>query len=314
MKKLEINFSPHIASPVDTRYMMTGVIKALIPVIIASIYFFRGRAVSVILTSVVACVLTEFAMQKLRHRRVSINDYSAIVTGLLLALVLPPTIPLWMVFLGGVFAIGMGKELFGGLGHNIFNPALLSRAFLMAAFPAALTTWVEPFTLDAVTTATPLGLAKFSHVATPYANLFFGNVSGSLGETSALAILLGFVYLLYKKIIDYRTPMAYAVTLAGFSGIMHFVLPDKVFSPLFYLLAGGFLIGAVFMATDPVTSPVTRKGRWICGIICGLVTMTIRIWGGLPEGVMYSILFMNALTPVINRITKPKRYGTGKQK
>ncbi len=314
MKKLEISFSPHIASPVDTRYMMTGVIKALVPVIIASIYFFRWRAVSVILTSVVASVLTEYAMQKLRHRKICINDHSAVVTGLLLALVLPPTIPLWMVFLGGVFAIGMGKELFGGLGHNIFNPALLARAFLMAAFPAALTTWVEPFTLDAVTTATPLGLAKFSHVAAPYADLFFGNVSGSLGETSALAILAGFVYLLYKRIIDYRTPVAYAVTLAVFSGSMHLILPDNVFSPLFYLLSGGFLIGSVFMATDPVTSPVTKKGRWIYGIICGFVTMTIRIWGGLPEGVMYSILFMNAFTPVINRITKPKRYGTGKQK
>jgi len=310
MKSLSISVSPHIHSPVDTRYMMKGVIIALLPAIIASTVFFRLEAVSVILASVAGCVFTEYALQKARKREVRIGDYSAILTGILLALILPPPIPLWMAFLGGVFAIGIGKEIFGGLGQNIFNPALLARAFLMAAFPIALTTWVKPVTLDAVTTATPLGLAKFNHAATPYMNLFIGNISGSLGETSAFALILGGAYLLYKKIIDYRIPLAYTLAMLVVSGIAYLVSPEKCLPPGFHILAGGFLIGAFFMATDPVTTPVTKKGRWIFGAGCGVVTMTIRLWGGLPEGVMYSILFMNAFTPVINRLTRPRRYGT----
>ncbi|MCK4851733.1 MAG: RnfABCDGE type electron transport complex subunit D [Candidatus Omnitrophica bacterium] len=314
MKKLTINVSPHIVSAMDTRYMMKGVVKALIPVLMASLWFFRWQAFGVILAAVAGSVLTEYSLQKIRNRRICTGDYSALVTGLLLAMVLPPSIPLWMAFLGGVFAIGMGKEIFGGLGFNIFNPALLARAFLMSAFPIALTSWIRPVTLDAVTTATPLGLAKFNHVLTPYASLFFGNVAGSLGEGSALAILPGLVYLLYRKIIDYRIPAAYAVTVAVFSGAAYLIAPEKFMPPLFHVLAGGFLLGAVFMATDPVTSPVTKKGRWIFGIGCGLITMTIRLWGGLPEGVMYSILLMEACTPLINRIARPVRYGTGKER
>ncbi len=309
MKKLIINASPHVASPIDTRFMMKGVIKALIPAIIASFYFFRIQAVSVIVVTVVGCVITEYLFQKWQGREVCIGDYSAVVTGLLLAMILPPAIPLWMAFLGGVFATAMGKEIFGGLGNNIFNPALLARAFLMAAFPIALTTWTTPVTLEAMTTATPLGLAKFNHVFTDSVPMFMGNIGGSLGETSAIALLIGFVYLLWKKIIDYRIPVAYAVTLLCFSGITYAISPDKFYPPVFCLFAGGFLIGAIFMATDPVTTPVTKKGRWVFGIGCGLITMTIRLWGGLPEGVMYSILFMNAFTPLINRVTRPRRYG-----
>jgi electron transport complex protein RnfD len=309
MKRLTINVSPHVFSPMDTRYMMKGVVKALIPVILAGLYFFRWRALGLMFVSTATCVVTEYALQKMRGKQVKVGDFSAVVTGLLLALVLPPAIPLWMVVLGGVFAIALGKEIFGGLGYNVFNPALLARAFLMAAFPVALTTWIQPITLDAVTTATPLGLAKFEHGVTPYLSLFLGNVSGSLGETSALALLLGLGYLLYQKIIDYRIPVAYIGTVIVFAGVMHIVNPGKVMPPLFYVLAGGLLIGAIFMATDPVTSPVTAKGRWIFGIGCGLITMTIRIWGGLPEGVMYSILLMNSVTPLINRIAKPRRFG-----
>lgn len=309
MKRLTINVSPHVLSPMDTRYMMEGVIKALIPVILASLYFFRWRAFGLILVTVTSCVATEYALQRLRNRPIKIGDLSAVVTGLLLAFVLPPSLPLWMAALGGIFAIALGKEVFGGLGFNIFNPALLARAFLMAAFPVALTTWIQPITLDAVTTATPLGLAKFEHGVTPCLHMFLGNVGGSLGETSALALLLGLGYLLYRKIIDYRIPTAYIGTVVVFAGIMHIVNPDKVMTPLFYVLAGGLLIGATFMATDPVTSPVTAKGRWIFGTGCGLITMTIRIWGGLPEGVMYSILFMNAFTPIIDRIARPRRFG-----
>ncbi|RKY41216.1 MAG: electron transporter RnfD [Candidatus Makaraimicrobium thalassicum] len=311
MKKLTISTSPHVFSSLDIPYMMKGVIKALIPAVAASLYFFRWRAFLLILTTVSACVLTEYLLQRLRGRQVRIGDFSAVVTGLLLALVLPPSIPLWMSFFGGVFAITLGKEIFGGLGHNIFNPALLARAFLMAAFPVALTTWTNPVALDTVTTATPLGMAQFDHVITPYVSLFFGNVGGSLGETSALALLLGLGYLLYYKIIDYRIPVAYVGTVIFFSAVTHAIAPGRFSPPLFHVLAGGLLLGAVFMATDPATSPVTGLGRWIFGAGCGLITMTIRLWGGLPEGVMYSILLMNAVTPLINRITRPRRFGVG---
>ncbi|MDP8299630.1 MAG: RnfABCDGE type electron transport complex subunit D [Candidatus Tantalella remota] len=309
MERLTINISPHVVSPVDTRYMMKGVLKALIPAVAVSLFFFRWYAVGVIFTSVAGCVIAEYVGQKIRGKQVRVNDLSAVVTGLLLAMVLPPAIPLWMAFLGAIFAVLMGKEIFGGLGCNIFNPALLARAFLMAAFPVALTTWTMPVTLDAMTTATPLGLAKFGPYAASYMSLFLGNVGGSLGETSALALLLGLGYLLYCKIIDYRIPLAYIGTVVVLSTIFYFISPDRFMPPQFYLLAGGLLLGAVFMATDPVTSPITPKGRWIFGIGCGLVTMIIRWWGGLPEGVMYSILFMNAFTPLINRMARPRRFG-----
>lgn len=314
MKRLTISVSPHIVAPIDTRYMMKGVVIALVPALVASIWFFRGRAVAVILASLAGCLVTEYLLQRTRKRKIRLDDFSGIVTGLLLAMVLPPAIPLWMAFLGGVFAIALGKEIFGGIGHNIFNPALLSRAFLMAAFPVALTTWSNPITLDAVTTATPLGLAKFDKVMTAYGPLFFGNVGGCIGETSALALLAGMVYLFHKKIIDYRIPLAYAVTVFVFAGILHLIAPAKFMPPLFHVLAGGLLIGAIFMATDPVTSPVTSRGRLIFGIGCGIITMIIRVWGGLPEGVMYSILLMNACTPILNKMTRPKRYGYVKDK
>jgi electron transport complex protein RnfD len=295
---------------------MKGVVKALIPAIIASVYFFKWQAVGVYAVTIAGCLMAEAVMQKIRGKKIMLNDFSGLITGILLAMVLPPALPLWMAFIGGVFAIVFGKELFGGLGHNIFNPALLSRAFLMAAFPVALTTWSAPGTLDAITSATPLGLAKFEHAATPFMSLFMGNVGGCIGETSALALLIGFAYLLYFKIIDYRIPAAYIGTTAVFAGITHLVAPDKFMGPMFHILAGGLLIGAVFMATDPVTSPVTAKGRWVFGIGCGLVTMIIRLWGGLPEGVMYSILLMNAFTPLINRVTRQRRFGgvRGKEK
>ena len=304
-----ISSSPHIFTTTDTRDMMKKVIISLGPAIIASLYFFRWRGLGVIITAVAGCVITEYALQKLRGRKISVGDYSSVLTGILLALVLPPTLPLWMTFIGAVFAIALGKEIFGGIGNNIFNPALLARAFLMAAFPVALTTWVKPITLDAMTMATPLGIAKFEHHGTAYLSLFVGNIGGCLGETSAIALLIGFVYLLYYKVIDYRIPLAYMGTVFVFASIMYIVSPETSQPPLFHILAGGLLIGAIFMATDPVTSPVTPKGRWIFGVGCGLITMIIRIWGGLPEGVMYSILLMNAVTPLVNRITRPKRFG-----
>ncbi len=314
MSKLTINCSPHIVSPVDTRSMMRDVIVALIPAAIAGLYFFRTKALTVIICSVLGCILTEAFLQKIRKKPVMINDYSAFLTGILLALVLPPAIPLWMAFLGGVFAMSLGKDIFGGLGYNIFNPALLARAFLMAAFPVALTTWTAPITLDTITTATPLGLAKFAHTVTPYSQLFIGSVGGCVGETSAIALLIGAAYLFYKKVIDYRIPASYILTVTVFVAITYFISPAKYVPPVFHLLAGGLLLGAFFMATDPVTSPVTKKGRWVFGIGCGIITMTVRLWGGLPEGVMYSILLMNACTPLINRATRPRRFGAVKGK
>jgi Na+-translocating ferredoxin:NAD+ oxidoreductase subunit D len=309
MDKLTINVSPHVFSSLDTGGIMKGVLKALLPAVAASIYFYRWNAFWVIIAAVAGCVVTEYLLQRLRRRKVTVSDMSAVITGTLLALVLPPATPLWMSFLGGVFAVALGKEIFGGLGKNVFNPALLARAFLMAAFPVTMTTWNSPVTLDAITTATPLGLAKFEHVSTPYMHLFLGNVGGCIGETSSLALLAGFAYLLHKKVIDYRIPLAYIFTVVVFSGVAWIVAPDKYLSPMFHIFAGGMLLGAVFMATDPVTSPVTASGRWIFGAGCGVITMIIRFWGGLPEGVMYSILLMNAATPLINRFARPRRFG-----
>jgi len=291
--------------------MMADVLIALLPAVFASIYFFKAKAVVLLTVSVLSCVLCEGAMQALMRRKITVSDGSAVVTGVLFAMIMPPGLPVWTCIVGCVISIGLAKQLFGGLGTNIFNPALLGRAFLAATFPIFLTRWNNPITLDAVTTATPLGLVKFSHnLNIDYWNLFIGNVSGSLGETSALALIIGGVYLLIRKTIEWRIPLAYVVAVIAISVTTNLIAPDTYTGPFFHILAGGFLVGAIFMATDPVTSPVTRKGAWIFGIGCGVITMVIRLWGGLPEGVMYSILFMNAFTPILNKMTRPKRYGT----
>ena len=210
-------------------------------------------------------------------------------------------------------AIGLGKEIFGGLGYNIFNPALVGRAFLVAAFPASLASWTAPAAIEAATAATtratPLGLMKFEGVTTNLMDLFIGNVPGSLGETSALALIIGGIYLFARKYADWRIPFSYILTVSIFGGIMRALDPSMP-TVLFQILSGGLLIGAIFMATDPVTSPVTKLGRWIFGIGCGLFTIIIRMWSGLPEGVMYAILLMNCLTPIINKLTRPRRFGT----
>jgi len=306
-----ISQGPHITSSNSTRRMMADVLIALLPAVFASIYFFKAKAVVLLTVSVLSCVLCEGAMQALMRRKITVSDGSAVVTGVLFAMIMPPGLPVWTCIVGCVISIGLAKQLFGGLGTNIFNPALLGRAFLAATFPIFLTRWNNPITLDAVTTATPLGLVKFSHnLNIDYWNLFIGNVSGSLGETSALALIIGGVYLLIRKTIEWRIPLAYVVAVIAISVTTNLIAPDTYTGPFFHILAGGFLVGAIFMATDPVTSPVTRKGAWIFGIGCGVITMVIRLWGGLPEGVMYSILFMNAFTPILNKMTRPKRYGT----
>ncbi len=308
-KDLLISSSPHMLNRLTTRQIMWGVVLSLSPVMVSSIIFFKLLAVKLILTSVASCVAVEAVIQRLRGRKITVSDGSAVLTGLLLAMVLPPSAPLWTVMIGSMVAVGLGKQLFGGLGYNIFNPALLARAFLMAAFPAILTKWTQPFTLHAVTKATPLGLMKFSHAETPYLKLFMGNISGSLGETSAVAILIGAGYLFIKKYADWRIPLGFIATASILATVLYNIDPLVYPDTLFHILSGGMLLGAIFMATDPVTSPVTKKGRWIFGIGCGALAIIIRTWSGLPEGVMYSILLMNGVTPLVNRYTRPRRFG-----
>ena len=311
-KKLTITASPHVFHKVDTQKMMYGTCLALIPAIIASVIFFGWKAMILILGCVTTCLLSEAVFKKMRGKDVSVDDGGALLTGLLLAMVIPPDLPLWMAILACIFAIGIGKEIFGGLGQNIFNPALLGRAFLSATFPASMTVYSSPLQInvDAVTSATPLGLIKFEGISTNIWNLFIGNIAGSVGETCVIALLIGGLYILIKKYADWRIPMSFIGSVFILGGLLHIISPDKYPSALFHLFSGGLLIGALFMATDPVTSPVTKLGKWLFGIGCGILVVVIRLWGGQPEGVMYAILLMNGLTPVINIVTKPKRYGT----
>ncbi|MFH0795674.1 MAG: RnfABCDGE type electron transport complex subunit D [Candidatus Omnitrophota bacterium] len=307
--KFIVSVGPQVGTSLSTEKMMTGVLLALLPAVAFSVYLFGRHALYLYLTCGFSAVMAELVSQKVRRIKVTINDKSALLTGILLAACLPPSFPLWMGGLGAVFGIVVGKVFFGGLGFNIFNPALLGRAFLSATFPNQMTTWSAP-ALDAITTATPLGAAKFSHIFASYRSLFFGTTAGSLGETSALLLILGGIYIIVRSYADWRIPVGYILTVFLFSNIFHLVNPARFATPLFHLLAGGLMLGALFMATDPVTTPLSKKGRWIFGIGCGILTMVVRLFGGMPEGVAYSILFMNALTPLINRGTKPRRFGT----
>jgi electron transport complex protein RnfD len=324
---VKITAAPHVRSGDSTTRIMWSVVLSLLPVTGASIWLFGPSALLVILASVAGCLLTE---RLFGGQRNSISDGSAMITGLLLGLCLPPGFPLWMAFLGGIFGIGFGKIIFGGLGQNIFNPALLGRAFLQAAFPVAITTWpartadwwalrgdhfalplMSPDTVDMVTGATPLGELKFGDdpVVTPLLDLFLGGTGGSLGETSALLILLGGVYLALRGHLNWHIPVSILVSVFAFSSLFY-VLGLSPFSPGFMLFSGGLMLGAWYMATDLVTSPVTNAGCWIFGVSIGLLVVIIRIWGGLPEGVMYAILLMNALVPFINRATQPRKFGS----
>jgi electron transport complex protein RnfD len=287
---------------------MVQVIIALVPVVGAALYFFGARAAFLIVNCVATAVCVEIAVCLIQKKPLSVGDWSAAVTGLLLALILPPQTAWYAASLGSLFAIVVGKHIFGGLGSNIFNPALIARAFLMAAYPRMLTTFIEPGKVEAVTAATPLVLRKFSQTITPTLDLFWGKTSGSLGETSAACIIVGGLYLFIRKIADWRTPLSLIITSAFISAIGYCIDPANG-SVLFHMFSGGLLLGAFFMATDPVTTPTTKKGRYIFGFGCGLLIMVIRYFGGLPEGVMYSILFMNAFVPLINRYTKPRRFG-----
>jgi len=313
-RMLVLNSSPHLHTKKSVPKIMWSVIIALLPAIAMSIYYFGLPAVWMITICVITAVITEIVMNYMKGERISVIDGSAIITGILLALTLPPSFRLTSAALGTIVAISLGKHIFGGLGHNIFNPALLGRAFLQASFPVAITTWTNPNTLkfaeiDAVSTATPLGTFKFEKIFTEYSDLLFGNIGGSLGETSAIAILIGGLFLLILKNADWRVPLSILSTVLIFGGLFWIINPSQCPDPLFHLLSGGLLFGAFFMATDMVTSPLTTRGSWIFGIGIGFLVVIIRLFGGLPEGVMYSILLMNGVTPLINRYTRPRIFG-----
>jgi electron transport complex protein RnfD len=308
--------SPHQSTNSTVPRVMWGVFLALLPASGMALFYFGTAGLRLIATCVCFAVLTEALLDKLRGKTIRIRDGSAAVTGLLLALTLPPTFSLSGSIIGSVFAIAIGKQIFGGLGYNIFNPALLGRAFLQACFPVQMTTWVYPATshyksMDAVSAATPLGQFKFEKIFTAYPDLLVGNIGGSLGETSAAAILIGGIYLLVRGYADWRIPVSMSAGLVFFAGLFWLISPGDYPDPVFQLLAGGFMLAVFFMATDPVTSPITPKGLWIFGFGAAFLIVIIRLFGGLPEGVMYAILLMNAVTPLINRYTRPKFFGAG---
>ncbi len=311
--RLELTSSPHVHSRWSTKQAMWLVVFALLPPTISAVLFFGFYQLLIIAVSIGFAVGTEAVIKLIRKREVAIKDGSAVITGLLLALILPPNFNLAFTALGSIVAIGLGKELFGGLGYNIFNPALVGRAFLQAAFPVAITTWETPnFAVDTMSSATPLAAFKFDSVVTQMSSMFFGNIGGSLGETSSLAILIGGIFLIAMGVVNYRIPAAMFAGVIIFGGIFWLVDPAAYPNPLFHILAGGFLFGTFFMATDWVSSPITAKGMWIFGFGIALVLVIIRLFGGLPEGVMYAILFMNAFVPLINRYTRPQIFGEAK--
>jgi len=320
---LQVTASPHLPGPDSTPRIMWSVVGSLVPIVAAAAWFFGPTALLVLAAATLGALVPE----RLLGRRGSLGDGSAVITGILLGLTLPPGIPLWMAFLGGAFGIGLGKLAFGGLGQNVFNPALLGRAFLQAAFPVALTTWPVPggswwslrgdtfalplqkAQLHAVTGATPLGQMKFEGLTTGLGDLLLGTTGGCLGETAGVLILLCGGYLALRNYLNWRIPVGIFATVAALAGILHLVDPGRYPGPLFMLFSGGLMLGAVYMATDMVTSPVTHRGCWLFAAGIGVLVVVIRIWGGLAEGVMYAILLMNALVPFLNRLTQPKVFG-----
>lgn len=323
LPRLVVTASPHLRPRDSTPRIMWHVVLSLVPLVAVAGWQFGVSALLVIAVATAGALATE----RLFGTGGTLADGSAVITGLLLGLCLPAGMPLWMPFLGGVAAVGLGKLVFGGLGQNVFNPALVGRAFLQAAFPVAITTWPAPrqgfwtlagdsFALpfaqartDALTEATPLGLLKFEGTATPVRDLFLGGTAGSLGETAAVVILLGGAYLAWRGFLNWRIPVAVLGSAALLTALLHQANPEWP-TPLFMLGSGGLMLGAVYMATDLVTAPITNAGRWVFGAGIGVLVVVIRIWGGLPEGVMYAILLMNAMVPFINRLTQPRVFGT----
>ncbi len=301
--QLVVSVSPHIKGNETVSSIMLDVIIALFPALIVSVYLFGWYALMLVLISVIFSVGTEFFSQKIFGKEITINDLSAVVTGILLAFVLPPGSPWWLVAVGAMLSILLGKQIFGGLGHNPFNPVLVGRAVLLVSWPIQMTTWTTPF--DGITSASPLDIVKMGldNPLPSYGDLFLGSRVGCLGETSTLALLIGAAYLLYKKQIKIHTPLFFILTV----GILSILMGGDL---LFNLMSGGLILGAFFMATDIVTSPLTKSGKIFFGIGCGLLTILIRFKGGTPEGVCYAILIMNMLVPLIDKYTKPKKFGT----
>ena len=328
--RLKVASSPHVASPIDTRSLMRDVIIALVPALVMAIVFFGFRALIATVVSAAACVFFEWAYRKIMKKSNTEGDLSAVITGILLAFVCPVTLPYWMLIIGDFFAIVVVKQLFGGLGKNFLNPALAARAFLMLCYPVDMTTWALPGTsnwapvgmsvgqeyIDAFTGPTPLSADFMHNGLLPDASLgdmFVGNIGGTIGEISALMLLIGGIYLIARGVIRIRIPVSFIATVA----VLTFIFPmggnGNLTWMLYQILGGGLFIGAFFMATDYVTSPVTKKGEIIYGIGCGLITVFIRYFGGYPEGVSYGILIMNCCVWLIDKAGKPKRYGVTKE-
>ncbi|MDD5128934.1 MAG: RnfABCDGE type electron transport complex subunit D [Candidatus Omnitrophica bacterium] len=311
INNLIVSGSPHIHKQESVSRIMWTVVLSTIPAGIAGVIIFGLDALWVILVAVIAAVLTEAVFEIWSKKKVTVMDGSAVITGILLAYNLPPNVPLWLPIIGAVFSIAVGKQVFGGLGQNIFNPALVGRVFLMASWPKYMTTFVKPLSYDAITSATPLAALKegkiLEHIS--YLDLFLGKRGGCIGEVCILALLIGAAILLYKGYISWHIPMTYILTTAVFTYIFG---AKQLFHGdwLFHILSGGLILGAFFMATDYVATPLTINGQIVFGIGCGLLTAIIRIWGGYPEGVSYAILIMNAATPFIDRYTKNRIYGT----
>lgn len=329
MNPLIVSGSPHVFGGDSVKKIMYGVVIAMIPAMLVSFYFFGLDAARVIFFSVAGCLLFEYLIQKfLMKQEPSINDGSALVTGVLLAFNVPSNLPVWIILAGALVSIGIGKMSFGGLGKNPFNPALVGRVFLLISFPVHMTSWPIPKPLfaekltDAITGPTPLGILKegvaagktvqdiLSDPAFPrYIDIMTGNQSGSLGEMSAIALLLGGLYMLIRKIITWEIPASYMGSVIVFAGILWLVDPTHYVNPFFHLVTGGLMLGIFYMATDMVSSPMSRKGQLIFGAGCGILTILIRVWGAYPEGVSFAILIMNAFTPLLNKYFKPKRFG-----
>lgn len=343
MNLLTVSGSPHVHGDYSTKKIMYGVVLAMIPALLVSVYFFGLNAFRVTMISVFACMFFEWAIQKyLIKEPVTITDGSAMVTGILLAFNVPSNLPSWIIIIGAFVSIGVAKMSFGGLGKNPFNPALVGRVFMLISFPVQMTSWPKPTVLfsqiaDAITGPTPLGHLKEElktgrtvndimengtrmfvdgtevlYKLPSYIDQFIGNMGGSIGEVSAIALILGGLYMLSRKIITWHIPVSYIGSVIIFTGILWVINPELYVNPAFHLITGGLMLGAIYMATDMVSSPMANKGQFIFGLGCGLLTVIIRVWGAYPEGVSFAILIMNAFVPLINHGFKPKRFGEKK--
>jgi electron transport complex protein RnfD len=318
--------SPHVHSGDSIQKNMYGVVFAMLPALVFSFVYFGFGAIIVTLTTVASCYLFEFLISKyLLKKAPTISDGSALITGILLAFNVPANLPIWIILIGALVAIGIGKMTFGGLGNNVFNPALVGRVFLLISFPVQMTSWPKPLGFsttyfDAETAATPLAIIKeglkkgeplsqLMHNVPSNMDMFLGNMGGSMGEIAGAALILGLIYMLFKKIISWHIPVSILATVAIFTSILHMANPEAYAGPLFHILTGGLLLGSIFMATDYVTSPMSHKGMLIYGVGIGLLTVIIRVFGAYPEGVSFAILIMNAFVPLINVYVKPKRFG-----